>query len=415
MRMKKILILGGSLLSADIIKAAKEMGLYTIVTDWYDTKKSPAKLLADEYWDISITDYDLLTKKIKTESIAGIITGFTDSYLIPYQILCERTGLPCYGTLAQFEDSLNKRIFKDLCLTHNIPVVPEYKLQDIDIASISPSNKILVKPVDNSGSRGIYVCDKPHNFPEIVEKSKKYSPVGSILIEKYMDCDDISVEYKIQDGRIYLSSICDRYIYKNDGSQSVTSTLIYPSKYLTRYVTEIDNKVRKMLCRIGLRNGVLFMQLFADEKSFYFYEMGYRLSGGRHFINTDKHNGDNGLKQLLNFAVTGKMSDFDIGALINPNFNEYYVQHSLLCKSRTIARIGVSDELKADPNIFDILYCYNEGDSVGAEGTSAQIFAKIHFKTSDKTEIPKILNRIKNEIQVLDLNGDNIIIDNFTV
>ena len=46
--MKKLLILGGNTLSCDIVNAAKRLGVYTIVTDWYDTDRSPAKLIADE-------------------------------------------------------------------------------------------------------------------------------------------------------------------------------------------------------------------------------------------------------------------------------------------------------------------------------------------------------------------------------
>lgn len=62
---KKLLILGGNALSCDIVEAAKELGLYTIVTDWNDITQSPAKQCSDEYWNISLMDYDALTEKIK--------------------------------------------------------------------------------------------------------------------------------------------------------------------------------------------------------------------------------------------------------------------------------------------------------------------------------------------------------------
>ena len=65
---KKLLILGGASLSIDIVHAAREMGVYTIVTDWYDTKRSPAKLIADEYWNEEIFKPDLLAKLIKKTS-----------------------------------------------------------------------------------------------------------------------------------------------------------------------------------------------------------------------------------------------------------------------------------------------------------------------------------------------------------
>ena len=65
---KKLLIIGGDSFSVDIVKTAQSMGIYTIVTDWYDTKRSPAKLVADEYWNTSIEDYDSLPVNRRTDT-----------------------------------------------------------------------------------------------------------------------------------------------------------------------------------------------------------------------------------------------------------------------------------------------------------------------------------------------------------
>ena len=91
---KKLLVLGGSSLMVDPVLRAKELGIYTIVTDWHELEKSPAKRVADEYWNISLMDYDQLVAKIKEENVNGILTGFTDAFLLAYQQLCELTGLP---------------------------------------------------------------------------------------------------------------------------------------------------------------------------------------------------------------------------------------------------------------------------------------------------------------------------------
>ena len=79
----------------DPVLVAKNMGVYTVVTDMHVIEKCPAKRLADEYWNISLMDYDQLVLKIKEEHINGILTGFTDAFLLAYQHLCELTGLPC--------------------------------------------------------------------------------------------------------------------------------------------------------------------------------------------------------------------------------------------------------------------------------------------------------------------------------
>ena len=84
---KKLLVLGGSAYMIDPVLKAKSMGIYTIVTDLHGIEKAPAKRVADEYWDISLMAYDQLVPKIKEEKIDGILTGFTDTFLLVYQHL----------------------------------------------------------------------------------------------------------------------------------------------------------------------------------------------------------------------------------------------------------------------------------------------------------------------------------------
>ena len=44
---KKLLVLAGAGIHSKVVRAAKEMGIYTIVTDYLDPKESPAKAIAD--------------------------------------------------------------------------------------------------------------------------------------------------------------------------------------------------------------------------------------------------------------------------------------------------------------------------------------------------------------------------------
>lgn len=407
---KKLLILGGNFLSKDIVKAAKELGVYTIVTDWYDIVRSPAKVIADEAWNVSTTDYASLTKLIKNNKIDGIITGFTDSYLLPYQHLCELNKLPCYATLEQFKITLDKDLFKKLCVANHVPVVPEYDLNTFNISKLSDQNKIIIKPVDNSGSRGICICDNPEEFHNKIKYALSFSGSKHVLLEKYMDCDDVSFEYKIQDGEIFLSSICDRYIYKTSSLGSVTSKLIYPSKYTDLYLKGLDECVKQMFKQIGLKNGVLFLQAFVDNDCFYFYEMGYRLSGGRHFIFTENQNNTSSVKELIHFALTGKMDNERIAFKSNPIFKQCCCQLSILCKSEEIHNIIGKEWISNTSEIIDALYTYDIGDTVGAQGTSAQIVARFHIVAQNEYDVNCIITKIKENFLIENRTGDNIII-----
>ena len=58
--MKKMLMLGTSKMSREIVKYAKQKGYYTIVTDYQEPDRSLAKQISDEYWMINTADVDAI-------------------------------------------------------------------------------------------------------------------------------------------------------------------------------------------------------------------------------------------------------------------------------------------------------------------------------------------------------------------
>lgn len=409
----KLLILGGNSLSSDIVRTAKEMGVYTIVTDWNDVEQSPAKKIADKHFEISINDYDQLLELIKTEGINGILTGFSDSYLEIYANLCQLAGLPSYATAEQFRWTIDKNEFKEKCKKYHIPVVPEYDINDILAQGKLPCPKIILKPVDNSGSRGIHIVDKYDTFKPLLDETLKFSPKKHVIAERYMDCNDVSLCYTIRNGISSLSAICDRYIHSSEKGGSVTSGLIYPSKYIDTYLSNIDEKVKNMLHKEKLDNGVLFMQAFVDNGNFYFYEMGYRLSGGRHYVFTKEENNISAIEELVNFALSGKMGDMQTAERDSADFSAIYSQVSILCKSDAIHKFKGIDYLQKSPNVIDYMINYKEGDEIGQQGTTQQIAARIHIKAKDIQELKSVVRAIGDNFKVLNKAGENLIIDLF--
>ena len=51
---KKVLVMGGTRISCQIIEKAKELGCYVIVADYNSYEDSPGKQIADEYFDVNI-------------------------------------------------------------------------------------------------------------------------------------------------------------------------------------------------------------------------------------------------------------------------------------------------------------------------------------------------------------------------
>ena len=405
---KKLLVLGANAISCEIVNAAKALGVYTIATDYNDISKAPAKLIADEYWNDSIMDYDVLLPKIKEHRVDGILTGFIDTVLLPYQHLCELSGLPCYATKEVFELTMDKARFKQLCREHGVPVIPEYDLATFDPNIITDDNKVIIKPVDNSGSRGVILCEKPEDFQKCLDYALSFSQKKQVVIEKYMEMDSISAFYTIQDGNFSLSTFNDRYVHKAKGAASVTCAGIYPSKYLVSYLNKINDKMIRMYQAAGLRNGVLTVQFFTNGDEYYVMEMGHRLSGGQHYTYSMEENGISSLDQLIHFAVTGKMADFSIAQKDNANFKHTYCHLFILGKQAKIARFEGVEYVKNLPETIHCNLLKLEGDTIGADGTSAQKVVSLHLKIQNRADLPRILQDIQEHLHFYDEDGNDL-------
>lgn len=408
---KKLLILGGNAPSIDIVEAAKAMGVYTIVTDWYDTSRSPAKLVANEYWNEEVFKPERIAALIKKHHIDGVLTGFTDSYLLQYQKICELSGLPCYATKKVFETTMNKATFKALCRKNGVPVIPEYDLETFDPRLVSDQDRVIIKPVDNSGSRGVILCARPEDFQKCLNYALSFSEKKQVVIEKYMEMDNITVSYVIQEGKISLSTINDRYVHKAPNGSAVTCTSVYPSQYIHSYLTQMNDRVCSMFRSVGVKNGIISMQFFTDGREFFVVEMGHRLTGGQHYFITKVENGASSLDQLIHFSITGSMADFSIDQQCNAQFDHVYCHLYILGRQARIARIEGLDYLRGLPGLLHLSQMKSVGDLIGPDGTAAQKVLGVHLKMNNRDELESILHNIQRMVHFYDEDGNDLTIN----
>ena len=406
---KKLLIIGGDSFSVDIVKTAQSMGIYTIVTDWYDTKRSPAKLVADEYWNTSIEDYESLTKQIKEHHVDGILTGFTDSYLLAYQHLCEINNLPSYGTKEQFEILTNKALYKEWCKKFNVPTIQQYNATDPDIQF-----PVIIKPVDGSGSRGLHVCHNQEELQDAIAASKKSSRQGEVIIERYMTGREVTIFWTFVDGKYYLSAIGNRHVKQNQGENVIPLPVGYtfPSIVIPKYQSEVEEHAKQMFSELGIQNGMMFMQCKVEGDTCYVYDIGYRLTGSMEYKILEVVSGYNPLKMLINFALTGKMTDEDISTKVNPATMSPCYNVSCLCAPGTIAEINGCDTLMQEDGVIDSILTHFSGETITEEmkGLLTQITVRVLGSVKNQDELFSTMKHIGETIQIISTDNRQLLL-----
>lgn len=407
---KKLLFFDGSALGACAVRRAKELGVTTIVANFYPPEKAPAKRIADESWMVDFSDMENMVALIKQNHIDGIFVGWTDSHLPYYAQICEKAGLPCCGTVEQFDILSNdKRRFKQACDEYGVPTVTEYKL-DIDLKR-EDLDKIeypaMVKPADSSGSRGVRRCNTEEELVEYYQQLYRESSSKKIICEKFMECpNEIFLNYTVQDGYASLSAAFMCHHVKNVETNASPAILhMYSSPYIQLYRDTVEPKFIAMLQGLKVKNAVLSLQGFVDGDRFYFHETGYRMGGGRSYVFTEQINHVSALDMMIEFSVTGQSTCVDLKKSDDPIFSKACCNYYVPLKPGKIAQISGLEEIRNMPQVLDVAVCHNVGDEISQTNSLDCVLYRMHVMDEDAETLARTLNKISTTLRVIAEEG----------
>lgn len=412
--MKKLLILGSNPETIPLIETAKSMGLYTIVTD--NDPNAPAKKFADRGINIDGMDVDSLVNFCKQEKIDGVLVGVADRLIEPYQKVCEALELPCYGNQYQCEVLTNKGKFNNLCKEHNIQNIPSITFYKTDlITNIQDlTYPIFIKPIDRNSGKGMSVAYNEQELSIGIEKAFNNTSSDYILLEKFMDCNDVIISYTIVNGNPILSAIADRHTTREQGKTSqVCLGAVYPSNLLDKYINNEHSKISKLLKNIGLKNAILTISAFIENDIFHYYDPGFRLQGEAPNLHIQKISGFDQKSFLIDIALGEDLNNkYNIIQADNEN---YSATIWFLLKKGIINEIQGFDLLKNDPSIFHISRRLFEGSIISDEmtGTEAQVMARIYLHCKTKEDLNNKITEIQNTIKVFDNSNNNQLLNGF--
>jgi len=408
---KKLLILAGVDVHVKIVRAAKTLGVYTIVTDYLPLEESPAKQVADEYWMLNIMDIDSIVAKCIEEHVDGVLAYCIDPAQVPYQQICERLGLPCYGTKQQFEIMTDKRLFKDFCIKNGVDVIPEYSIEDIDKGNVC--YPVLVKPTISRGSRGQTICYKKEEISHAVQIAKRESKNGEFLIERYMaHAQDMSFAYFVTDSKPYLVKLGDRYLGKiEDCLDRQQMATIMPSKHAEIILEKVNPKIERMIQSLGIKFGSVFLQGFYENENVYMYDPGLRFPGSDFDVVTKDVTGFDPMTSFVIFALTG-----DTTICVGIPKNAYNYNKGACVILSLSVRAGIIKAFEGFETIANLPYVYSAqkrraiGGVIEDTGDVRQRAAEFCAYIEDRKNVLSFFENVYKTVKILDENGEDMII-----
>ncbi|MFI3224599.1 ATP-grasp domain-containing protein [Streptococcus suis] len=214
--MRKIMILGAGMLQLPAIHKAIEMNLEVVAVDM-DPGAIGFQVPGVIREVISTIDSNRVLDAARRHRIDGIMTLASDMPMRTVAKVAEELKLVAISKKSAIK-ATNKAEMRKALKKNNVPIPHFYvasTYNDFLNAVTSITNlgmKCIIKPIDNSGSRGIQLIEDLSEtaLKEAFSYSKSYSRSGEIMVEEFMEGQEVSVETVSISGECKVIQITDK-------------------------------------------------------------------------------------------------------------------------------------------------------------------------------------------------------------
>ena len=391
--MKKILIIGASILQLPAIKLAKELGYYVGVID-YDPNAVGIPY-ADEYFNVSTIDIDGVTDTAKEFSPDGIMTLATDMPMRSIARACEVLGLPgiSFDTAVKSTDKGEMiKAFEACGVEH-----PWYFIlsdpSELDEVMDKISFPCISKPTDNSGSRGVMLIHNSDELKKAVQYSSQNGRGGSVIVEEYLKGPEVSVEIITVDGQPHVLNVTDKLT--TGAPHFVEMGHSQPSILGEGNVKKIKDLAIRAVKAVGIQNGPAHVEIMLTENGPKMVELGARMGGDcitTHLVPLST--GINMMEATRRIAC-GETPDIE-QKLKKGSAIRYF--NPPIGVIREIKRI--EDALKIE-GVREISFVKKVGDTVGSIGSSTDRVGFVIAQADTADEAVRICEEACNTVEII--------------
>lgn len=275
--MKKLLIVGASALQIPAIIKAKDMGFYVGVID-YNPCAEGVKL-ADEYFEISTIDIEGILNVAKEFKPNGIMTLATDMPMRAIANACQKLNLPgiSIDTAIKATDKGEMiKAFEMYKVEH-----PWFEIissqEQIDNVKKKLSYPCIIKPTDNSGSRGVALVEDECDLMKNYFYSKEQSRNGVVIFEEFLQGPEVSVEIMVIDDIPHILAITDKLT--TGAPHFVEMGHSQPSRLDETQLIKIRDLACRAVKAVGINCGPAHVEIIMTSNGPKMVELGARMGG----------------------------------------------------------------------------------------------------------------------------------------
>ncbi|MBO9702945.1 MAG: ATP-grasp domain-containing protein [Sporocytophaga sp.] len=394
---KRILFLGGSKFQIPPIIYAKAQGHHVITCDYLP--ENPGHQFADEYCNLSTTDFDAVLQLAKERNVDGIVAYASDPAAPTQAYVANEMGLPS-NPYESVKILARKDLFRDFLSKHNFYVPKSrsfYSLKDSLSWFREIKKPVIVKPVDSSGSKGVTKIFDESQLEESFNYALSFSREKKVAIEEFFVRDGYQVA---GDGFVVNGKLAFR-CWANEHFDKLCNPFVpigesFPSIMTEKTLEQAHRETQRLLDLLNITQGALNFDFHYDKNGdFSFLELGPRNGGNlipeviRYSTNVDlvKYTVDSALgidcSELSQIEATG--------------FHSSYMLHAL--EDGIVKDIWYSKEIRE--NILEESIFIKKGDKVSRFNGSNHTLGTMIMKFESRDEMIEKMDNMEKYLKVV--------------
>ena len=377
-----ILIFGVGILQRSIIERARKSGLFVVGID--PCIDAFCKDAVDVFERVDGQDFETTIAIAKKYHISAIVTAATDKPLVMMARVAKELYLPFYS-VETAKVSTDKQLMKQKFIEYKVPCAKGFVLTDIEgMHKHDISYPVIVKPRDNSGSRGVIFCNNEVEVMSAWHEAMQYTHMPNILVEEYIDGPEYSIESVHVGGKSTVVQFTQKLI--TDFPYNVELGHIQPAVLSKETQQEIREVIQQIGVALKFDNCCSHTELKVSSSGIKVIETSPRLGGD--FITS----------HLIPLSTGINIEDI----LLRLSLGERIEDNELLPISKMYSGVkyfclpeGEIEEIKNVNKIKDIngVQCYNfdlnKGDKVNKITSSLNRYGFALFQTKTRDELLK--------------------------
>ena len=277
--MKKILVIGAGTEQIGVIKEAKKMGHFVIVSDF--NPQAPGIQYADQFHELSTTDGEGNAKIASQENVDGVLTVCSETAVPTVAYVADKLNLPSFSNrtalLATNKSEMRKALSENGIRVAPYVIASDFK--DCEYYCNTEKGPWVVKPVDSSGQRGTSIVSDPEKLEEAFDSAIANSNTQEALIDRFVTGPEVHVTMHVINEEVHFLAISDR-ITLGDENFGIAVRHISPSILNSNIEEEIKAMCVKGVKALELKNGVVTCELIIEQNTPFVMELAVRVPGG---------------------------------------------------------------------------------------------------------------------------------------